>query len=54
LAKNLSGVGIVSYAQVAALSNMDIAHLEKTIIKSTGRIKGDDWVGQAKKLSQEP
>jgi predicted flap endonuclease-1-like 5' DNA nuclease len=53
LAKKLRGAGIVSYAQVAALSNKDIAHLEKDIIKSTGRIKRDDWVGQAKKLSRK-
>ena len=53
LAKKLHGAGIVSYAQVAALSNEDIANLEKTVIKSTGRIKRDDWVGQAKKLSQK-
>jgi predicted flap endonuclease-1-like 5' DNA nuclease len=53
LAKKLSGAGIVSYAQVAALSNKDIAHLVMTIIKSTGRIKRDDWEGQGKKLSQK-
>ena len=51
LAKKLNGVGIVSYAQIAALSDSDITQLEKSIIKFTGRIKRDDWVGQAKKLS---
>ena len=51
LAKKLNGVGIVSYAQIAALSDADITQLEKSIIKFTGRIKRDDWVGQAKKLS---
>jgi len=50
LAKKLNSAGIVSYAQVAALSDEDIAHLEKNIIKFSGRIKRDDWVGQAKKL----
>ena len=52
LAKKLNSAGIISYAQIAALSDKDIADLEKSIIKFTGRIKRDDWVGQAKKLSQ--
>ena len=37
----------------SVLSEKDIAHLEKNIIKFPGRIKRDDWVGQAKRLSQE-
>ena len=53
LAKKLNSAGIVSYAQIAALSDKDIEDLEKSIIKFTGRIKRDDWVGQAKKLSQK-
>ena len=53
LAKKLNNAGIVSYAQIAALSDKDIKDLEKSIIKFTGRIKRDDWVGQAKELSQK-
>jgi len=52
LAKKLTREGILSYAQLAALSDADIAHLEKDVIKSSGRFKRDDWAGQAKKLSQ--
>jgi predicted flap endonuclease-1-like 5' DNA nuclease len=48
----LNQEGIVSYAQLADLSDADIAHLEKNVIKYSGRIKRNDWVGQAKKLSQ--
>ena len=50
LAKKLNGVGITSYAQIAALSDADIAKLDKSL-NFKGRIKRDDWVGQAKKLS---
>ena len=52
LAKKLNQAGIVSYAQLAELSDADIAHLEKQVIRSTGRFKRNDWVGQAKKLAQ--
>jgi predicted flap endonuclease-1-like 5' DNA nuclease len=52
LAKKLNQAGIVSYAQLAALSDTDIAHLEKNVLKSAGRITRNDWVGQAKKLAQ--
>jgi predicted flap endonuclease-1-like 5' DNA nuclease len=50
LAKKLNAEGILSYKQLAALSNEDVANLDP---KFKGRIKRDDWVGQAKKLSQE-
>jgi len=52
LAKKLNAAGIVGYAQLAAISEEQIADLEKNVIKLKGRIKRDDWVGQAKKLSQ--
>jgi predicted flap endonuclease-1-like 5' DNA nuclease len=52
LAKKLYQEGIVSYAQLAALSEAEIASLEKTVIKSSGRFERDDWVGQAKRLAQ--
>ena len=52
LAKKLNQADIVGYAQLAELSDADIAHLEKNVIKSTGRFKRNDWVGQAKKLAQ--
>jgi predicted flap endonuclease-1-like 5' DNA nuclease len=52
LEKKLNAAGISSYAQLAALSNDDIDHIEKNIIKFSGRIRRDDWVGQAKALSR--
>ena len=52
MAKKLNQEGIVSYAQLAELSDADIANLEKNVIKSTGRFKRNDWIGQAKKLAQ--
>jgi len=52
LTKKLNEAGISSYAQLAALSDADIERLEKDIIRFSGRIKRDDWVGQAKTLSQ--
>jgi predicted flap endonuclease-1-like 5' DNA nuclease len=51
LAKKLNAAGIQSYAQIASLSDKDIEQLEKKI-KSAGRVKRGDWVGQAKKLSR--
>jgi predicted flap endonuclease-1-like 5' DNA nuclease len=53
LAKKLNSAGIVGYAQLAAISDKEVAHLEKNVIKFSGRIKRDDWVGQAKKLSRQ-
>jgi predicted flap endonuclease-1-like 5' DNA nuclease len=52
MAKKLNQEGIVSYAQLAALSETEIAHLEKNVIKSTGCFKRNDWLGQAKKRAQ--
>jgi len=53
LAKKLNEAGIVGYAQLAMITDEEIARLEKNVIKFSGRIKRDDWVGQAKKLSQK-
>ncbi|WP_089729363.1 helix-hairpin-helix domain-containing protein [Candidatus Thiosymbion oneisti] len=52
LAKKLNAAGISSYAQLAVLSDDDIERLEKDIIRFSGRIKRDDWVGQARTLSR--
>lgn len=52
LARKLNQEGIVSYAQLAALSDAEIAHLERNVLKSSGRFKRNDWVGQARRLSE--
>jgi len=51
LEKKLNAAGISSYAQLAALSEDDIERLEKEIIRFSGRIKRDNWVGQAQELA---
>jgi predicted flap endonuclease-1-like 5' DNA nuclease len=48
----LNREGIVSYDQLAALSDADIAALDKDVIKYAGRMKKNDRVGQAKKRLQ--
>lgn len=50
LEKVLNGLGIWTYAQVAALTGEEIARLDEHLGFS-GRIGRDDWVGQAAGLS---
>lgn len=52
MARKLHQAGIVSYAQLAALSEPEIARIEQDVIKSSGRFKKDDWVGQAKRFAK--
>lgn len=47
LEKKLRACGIVTYRQLAALTDADIERVE-AVIKSFGRIRRDDWIGQAK------
>lgn len=42
--------GYTTLAQIAKLTEAQIAELEKTVIRFPGRIKRDDWPGQARKL----
>ena len=50
LERKLLDFGITSYAQIAALTDDDIAELEAHVVKFAGRIKRDDWIGQAQQL----
>ena len=50
LEKKLRDAGITSYSQIAALTPAEIAELEANVIKFTGRITRDDWIGQAQQL----
>ena len=50
LEKKLQDAGIASYAQIAALTDAEITELETNVIKFAGRIKRDDWIGQATQL----
>lgn len=45
----LKGMGVMSLAQVAAWTDADIARFDKEL-GFEGRIRRDDWVGQAKAL----
>lgn len=50
LAKKLNAAGYSTFAQIAALSDDDIAELESTVIRFSGRILRDDWKGQASRF----
>jgi large subunit ribosomal protein L21 len=50
LEKKLQDAGITSYAQIAALTDAEIQDLEANVVKFAGRIKRDDWIGQARQL----
>ena len=53
LEKKLQDVGITLFEQIANLSDLQIADLETNVVKFTGRIKRDDWIGQAEQLMRE-
>lgn len=46
----LNAAGIGSYRQVAVLTEVDVDRLESEVINFSGRIRRDDWIGQAKEL----
>lgn len=50
LEKTLNGLGIWTYAQIAALGAAEIAWLDEKL-GFAGRIGRDDWIGQAGRLS---
>ncbi len=47
LEKKLNACGVFTYQQLAALGDEEIERIEATI-KSFGRIRRDDWMGQAR------
>ncbi len=51
-AARLAASGITSYAQIAAWTDDDIAEVGLAVNTSPGQIKREDWVGQAKVLSE--
>ena len=46
----LNAAGIHSYRQLAALTDADIDRLESEAINLGGRVRREDWIGQAKAL----
>ena len=53
LEKKLQNAGITSYSQIAALTPTEIADLEANVVRFTGRITRDDWIGQAQQLMND-
>jgi predicted flap endonuclease-1-like 5' DNA nuclease len=53
LESKLNAVGIQRYAQIAALTDADIEKLETQVNQLSGRIRRDDWIGQAKALHRK-
>ncbi len=51
LEKQLNALGIRSFAQIAALSDSELADLDARLKTVRGRCFRDDWVGQAKALA---
>jgi len=47
LEKKLTACGVVSFRDLATLSDADIERIE-AVIKFAGRIRREDWIGQAK------
>lgn len=52
LSTTLHGAGVTSFAQIAAWSDADIDRIDAQLGRFQGRIRRDDWVGQAKLLAQ--
>ena len=50
LAKKLNQAGLTRFIQIAELSDEAIAQLERDVVRFNGRIKRDDWQGQARKF----
>ncbi len=53
LEEKLNAAGIDRYRQIAVLNESDIDRLESEILHLSGRVRRDDWVGQAKALHRE-
>lgn len=51
LEKKLQGAGITTFAQLAAMSDEDIARVEEEL-GLQGRFAKENWVGQARELAQ--
>lgn len=51
LASQLDGLGIRTFAQLAALSEAELAALDEKLTSIKGRCFRDDWLGQARTLA---
>ena len=48
----LNGLGVTSFAQIAAWDDAKIDRIDAELGRFQGRIRRDDWVGQAKLLAE--
>lgn len=51
LAAQLNALGVTSFAQIAGWSEADIDRVDDQLGRFKGRIRRDDWIGQAKLLA---
>ena len=52
LATTLNGLGVTSFAQIAAWDEAEITRIDSQLGRFQGRIQRDDWVGQARFLAE--
>lgn len=52
IVEKLNKMGVTQFAQIAAFSAEDVAKVDETL-NFKGRIDREDWIGQAKTLSEE-
>ena len=52
LATTLNGLGVTSFAQIAAWDEAEITRIDSQLGRFEGRIQRDDWVGQARFLAE--
>lgn len=52
LAATLRDLGVTTFAQIAAWDEAEIDRIDSQLGRFKGRIRRDDWVGQAKLLAQ--
>ena len=51
--KQLAGIGVTTYRQIARFSPDDVARVNDAIEVFQGRIEREDWIAQAARLHQE-
>ena len=51
--RHLNELGVVSFAQLAAFDEADVARVDAALTEFRGRIVRDDWVGQARVIVAE-
>jgi predicted flap endonuclease-1-like 5' DNA nuclease len=51
LAAQLAGLGVTSFVEVAAWDDAEIERIDSQLGRFQGRIRRDDWVGQARLLA---